>query len=361
MKKCILGIALTLALTLGLAACGSSSDTGSVTASADDSTVAGDSGNVADSGTSEEKIPLTVRISNYAGTVVPYHIAVDYGFLEEAFADSPYDVSFEITNFANGAAAVEAAQAGELDILTSGDQMITTAILENGLPFKLIGNSYTNKKVAFIARAGSGITSKEDLKGSRVGTTIGNNRYIALLAFLEDNGYSIDEVEVVNLSPADCYTAFLNGDIDWTSFNGKQRESVLNEEDGVLLGYYGDYKFNECVFGVSDSFAEQYPDVVVTLVKLFNDVTEYANANPDVIREDMKKNYDSDDETIDYIINGDEEYVVDFTDEILESIQKTLHYAYTQGINSREADVSEVIDFTYLEQAGVREAENENK
>jgi ABC-type nitrate/sulfonate/bicarbonate transport system substrate-binding protein len=349
MKKRILGIALTLALTLGLAACGNSSDTGSGTSSADTGTAAGDSS------TSEEKIPLTIRISNYSGTVVPYHIAVDYGFLEEAFADTPYDVSFEITNFANGAAAVEAAQAGELDILTSGDQMITTAILENALPFKLIGNSYINRRCAFVARGDSGIESVEDLKGSKVGITVGMNSYIAMLAFLEKCGYSLDDVEVINLSPADCYTAILNGDIDWTSLNGKTRESLLNDENGVLLGYYGDYKFNECVFGVSDSFAEQYPDVVVTLVKLFNDVTEYANANPDVIREDMKKNYDSDDETIDYIINGDTEYVVDFTDEILDSIQQTLHYAYTMGLNSREADVSEVIDFSYLEQAGVRE------
>jgi ABC-type nitrate/sulfonate/bicarbonate transport system substrate-binding protein len=90
---------------------------------------------------------------------------------------------------------------------------------------------------------------------------------------------------------------------------------------------------------------------------MFNDVTEYANANPDVIREDTKKNYDSDDETINYIIDGDSEFIVDLTDEILESMQRTLHYAYTTGINSREADVSEVIDLTYLEQAGVREAQ----
>jgi ABC-type nitrate/sulfonate/bicarbonate transport system substrate-binding protein len=351
MKKRILGIALTLALTLGLAACGDSSDTGSGTSSVDNSTAAGDSS------TSEEKTPLTIRISNFSGTVVPYHVAVDYGFVEEAFADSPYDVTFEITNFANGAAAVEAAQAGELDILTSGDQMITTAILENALPFKIIGTSYTNKKMAFIASAESGITSKDDLKGTKVGAEIGSNLYVAVLAFLEDNGYTLDDVEVVNISRSDNYTVLLSGDVDWTLLSGKQREEVLNEEGGVLLGYNGDYKFNECVFGVSDAFAEQYPDVVVTLVKLFNDVTEYANANPDVIREDMKKNYDSDDETIDYIINGDTNYIVDLTDDILESMQRTIHYAYTTGINSREADVSEVIDLSYLEQAGVREAQ----
>lgn len=209
--------------------------------------------------------------------------------MEEAFADSPYDVTLEIINFVNGAAAVEAAQAGELDILTSGDQMITTAILENGLPFKVIGNNYVNKKYAFVASKKSGIAFAANLKGTKVGVTVGNNQYMATLAFLEDNGYSIEDLEAVNLSTADRYTALLSGDIDWTLLQGKTRENMLNEEGGILLGYNGDYKFNECVFGVSDSFAAQYPEVVTTLVKTFYDATEYANGNTDVVSEILKK------------------------------------------------------------------------
>ena len=351
MKKRILSIIVAATVILSSVGCGSNVDTSSSNTASVEKVEAAEN---TDKKNSVEKIPLTIRISNFSGTVVPYHIAVDYGFVEKAFAESPYDVSFEITNFAGGAAAVEAAQAGELDILTSGDQMITTAILENGLPFKLIGNSYTNKQYAFIASADSGIKTVDDLKGKRVGVTIGTNMYIGVLAFLEDNGYSIDDVEIVNLSAADSYTAILGGDIDWTiATTKKTRDSLLNEEGGVLLGYNGDYKFNECVFGVSDEFAAQYPDVVTTLVKLFYDVTEYANENPDVVKEDMKRNYDSDDETVENTLS-DTNYIVEFTPEILESIQKTLHYSYTTGINSREADVSEVIDFTYLEQAGLK-------
>lgn len=341
MIKKVISLLLIAITILSFTACGKKAETAST--SVDEKT----------SSETAEKIPLKVRISNFAGTVVPYHIAVDYGFIEKAFADSKYDVTIEITNFSNGAAAVEAAQAGELDILTSGDQMITTAIIDNGLPFKVIGTSYTNTRYAFIAGKNSGVKSIDDIKGTKVGVTIGTNYYLGVLAFLEDIGLSVDDVEVVNLSPADAYTAVVSGDIDWALLTGKNRDILLNEEGGILLGYNGDYKFNECVFGVSNKFAAEYPDVVTTLVKVFAEVTDYANANPDVIRECTKKNYDSDDETINLTIK-DTNYIVNFTDEILNSIQRTLHYAYTQGINSREADVSEVIDFTYLERAGLR-------
>lgn len=351
MKKRILAIVIGVSMLIGLVGCGNEKGTQTKNTVSVENKSTESEKNTEKNG----KTPLTVRISNFAGsgTVIPYYVAVDHDFIKDAFADSPYDVELEITDFASGAAAVEAAQAGELDILTSGDQMITTAILENGLPFKVIGNNYTNKKMAFIARGDSGIKTPKDLKGTKVGVTIGTNMYVGVLAFLEENGYTVDDVEVVNLSAQDSYTAMLNGDIDWTILSGKARNTLLDEEGGVLLGYNGDYKFNECVFGVSDEFAKEYPDVVTTLVKVFNDATEYANKNQDVIKEEMKKNYDSDDETIQNTI-ADTDYIVNFTPDILDSIQKTLHYAYTMGINTKEADVNDVVDLTYLENAGLR-------
>lgn len=303
-------------------------------------------------GNQEEKI--TVRISNFSGTSVPYNVGMDEGIFEEVLKEAGFDnVEIEITNFANGAAAVEAAQAGELDFITSGDQMLTTAIIENELPYKVIAANYTNSRYAFLATEASGITSPQDLKGKRVGVTIGTNLYMGVLAYLEDNGLSLDDVEVVNLSMADATTAFLSGEIDWGIFSGKNREKLLAEVNPAVLGYNGDYKMNECVIGVSDAFAAEHHDLVVALVKAFDEATKYANENPEEALASAKRNYESDEESL--RVNYDDcDFITCLTPEILDSMQRTLDYSYSNGLISHEATVDDVVNLTYLEEAGLQ-------
>lgn len=332
--KKLLSVLAVAALSVSLTACGGRSESRT--------------GNAGDGET------IKVRISNFSGASVPYNVGIDTGIFDEVLAEyTDAKVEIEIINFTAGAAAVEAGQAGELDIITSGDQMLTTAILENGLPFKIVGCSYTNPRMAFLATAESGIQSPADLKGKRLGVQLGTNFYIGAVAFLEDNGISVDDVEIVNLSTADALTAFMAGDIDWTILMGVSRDTLMEREGTVLLGYNGDYKFNECVFAVSNEFAEAHHDVVVGLVKAFNEATEYAIANQDEAIQIALDNYDTSEET--QKLNwADTDYTVLLTPEIQESIQRTLHYSYESGLISHDADISEVVDLTYLQEAGLQ-------
>ena len=332
MKK-FLSILTAAVLTLSLAACG------------------GQAKNSEEAGGNQEVIK--VRISNFAGSVVPYDVGIETGIIDEVLKEyTDAKVEIELINFTSGAAAVEAGQAGEVDIITCGDQMVTTAIVENGLPFKIVGCSYLQRKTAFLATAASGIQSPADLKGKRLGVQLGTNYYIAAIAFLEDNGISIDDVEVVNLSAADALTAFMAGDIDWGVFGGTGRDKLLETEGTVLVGYNGDYKFNECVFSVSNKFAEEHHDLVVGLVKAFDEATKYALEHQDEALQIAADKYDAD-KVSQKIFWDDSDFTVPLTSDIQESIQRTLHYTYVIGLISRDANVSEVIDLTYSEEAGL--------
>lgn len=350
MKK-LTAILLTAAATFSLAACGAAAPEKTQAVSEKEAESAAEPSAPEALG---EKERLTVRISNFAGTAVPYNVGIDTGIFDEVLADSGYEVDFEITNFPSGAAAVEAAQAGELDIITSGDQMLTTAILANGLPFKVICANYTNSKWSYIASSKSGILKPEDLKGSTVGTAIGTNIYIAVLAYLEKNGIPAEDVEVANLSSADQLTAFESGEIDWFLANVKQKDMALAADpDAVILDTNREYKMNECVIGVSDEFAAAHHDLVVLLVKAFHEATEYALANREEAIEIALNHYDTDREAQDYNWQ-DTDYVTQIDASLQESIQKTLDYSYSNGLIPQAASVEDVVDFTYLEEAGIQ-------
>lgn len=302
----------------------------------------------------EKKI---VRISNFQGYSVPYNTGIDEGIFDRVLKEHGFDnIEIEIINFSKGAETVEAAQAGELDIISCGDQMVTTAIIANGLPYKLIATNYTNTDWAFIASSKSGIKTIADLKGSKYGALLGNNQYLGTLAFIEANGFDPQkDLTFFNLSQADQLTAFTTGEIDWATFAGRNQAEVFRRDpDAVVLGYNGDYKFNECVIAVSDKFGKENHDLVVALVKAFDEATKFAIANPDKALASARRHYDNDDESLKANFKSCN-FVIPFDDRILDSIQKTIHYSYTNGIISREADVSEVIDFSYLREAGLYE------
>lgn len=331
MRK-FLSVLVMAVLLLSLTACGSKTE---------------------DTGASDGTI--TVRISNFAGSAVPYNVGIDTGIFDEVLSEyTDAKVEIELINFASGAAAVEAGQAGEVDIITCGDQMVTTAIVENGLPFKIAGCSYTQRKSAFLATAESGIQSPQDVKGKKVGVQLGTNLYLGVIAFLEENGISLDDIEVVNLSAADALTAFMSGDIDWGIFGGISRDKLLETEGTVCLGYNGDYKFNECVFAVSDKFAQENHDLVVGLVKAFDEATAYAIANQDEAIQIAIDNYDTDETSQKTNYWNDSDFTVALTPDIQQSIQGTLHYSYVTGLISHDADISEVVDLTYLQEAGLQ-------
>lgn len=67
---------------------------------------------------------------------------------------------------------------------------------------------------ALVARTGTGIESVADLKGKRVATPFASTAHYSLLAALEQNGLSANDVRLVDLQPQAILAAWQRGDID---------------------------------------------------------------------------------------------------------------------------------------------------
>ena len=109
-------------------------------------------------------------------------IADQKGFFAEEFGKD--SITLSLSKFASGPALVTAITAGQLDIGQVGDQPAIQA-KANNVDIKIIAKYLSSDKVnSLIASKASGIKSIADLKGKKVGVTIGSTAHQLLYIYL---------------------------------------------------------------------------------------------------------------------------------------------------------------------------------
>src|SRR5690606_30537334 len=118
------------------------------------------------------------------------------------------------------APAAEALASGHIDVGSSGATGVLTALAGNPDLVIVAVERNDNDSQGIVAAAGSGIESIEDLSGRTVAINEGGTGDYLLRKALDEHGMSIDDVDAVNLAPADAATAFSSGQVDaWATWD----------------------------------------------------------------------------------------------------------------------------------------------
>ncbi|QIS16275.1 glycine betaine ABC transporter substrate-binding protein [Nocardia arthritidis] len=117
---------------------------------------------------------------------------------------------------------------------------------------------------ALVARDGTGIQSIAELRGKRIGTAFASTAHYSLLAALERNGLSANDVKLVDLQPQASLAAWERGDIDavytWLPTLDQLRKSGKQLITSRELATAGKPTLDLAV--VATDFANAHPDVV---------------------------------------------------------------------------------------------------
>ena len=160
-----------------------------------------------------------------------------------------------------------------------------------------------------VVREGSGIESVADLKGKQVAVTSASSGHYGMMCALQDEGMTMDDIEMLDMNPKDTYAAWQRGDIDaaytWnptlinlTHDGGKV---ILTVEDLLKNGHQ---TINFHV--VRTEFAQQNPDAVKAYVRAlakgvdlyysdkdaaFDIISEYLDVEREDAEEQMSDKY----------------------------------------------------------------------
>jgi sulfonate transport system substrate-binding protein len=146
----------------------------------------------------------------------------------------PYRLEWK--QFAAASPLLEALNAGAVDGAFAGDAP-TTFALAAGLPGKIIAaNRSPGQGTAIVVAKGSPIRTVEDLKGKRIGTGKGSIGHYLVLAFLQRQQWTANDVALAFLQPADAKAALAGGSVDaWAAWSTYVAQATLAEGGRVVV------------------------------------------------------------------------------------------------------------------------------
>jgi len=183
-------------------------------------------------------------------------------WLEEALPD--YNIKW--TKFDSGADVNTAFIANELDFGALGSSPVARGLSAPlNIPYKVaFVLDVAGDNEALVVRNGTGINTIGELRGKRIATPFASTAHYSVLAALDQNGLSANDVQLVDLQPQAILAAWERGDVDaaytWLPTLDQLRTTGKDLITSRQLAKDGKPTLDLGV--VSDEFAAAHPEVV---------------------------------------------------------------------------------------------------
>lgn len=259
MKKWTLALAVILGATLMMTACSPSAG--------------------------KEKDELQKVVLDYA-YYSPTSLALkEFGWAEEAFEEDGIEVEWVLSHGSNK--ALEFLNSKSVDFGSTAGAAALIA-KSNGSPIESVYIFSKPEWTALVATGDSNLKSVEQLKGKKVAATLGTDPYIFLLRSLQEVGLSAKDIEIVNLQHSDGASALLTGQVDaWAGLDPHMAKVEIDSNAKLFLRDHDKNTYG--TLNVRSDFAEQHPEVVGTVIEVYEKARKWVVENPKQAAEILAK------------------------------------------------------------------------
>ncbi len=326
--------ALALGITM-LSGCGSSPETK-------------DSDNA---GAKDSSSVINIAIQPSAA-FIPLYIARENGWIEEALKEQGVEVIWNA--FESGPPMNESLASGSSDIGVMGDVPAVSSIAA-GQKNEIIATAADGaKSYAMLVSADSDIASITDLKGKKVGATVGSTAHNLIDKILSKNNLDINsDIELVNIATGDAATVLSTGAVDAVAIWEPNVTRLVADGTAKIIGEGPDCG----LLGVNPivaraEYAQNNPEVIRVIIE------QYARgvAALDSLDEDIKKKV-ADALSLDPELLADVaakyEYTVKISDADVENLQDTISFLVKIGNLDKEYEIKDYIKKDYVESADI--------
>jgi len=247
-KKRIAPLAILVAALLATAACGGNATPAPAGASA---------------GAAPTKVTLTLNWVPY-GEHAPFYYGVKKGFYKAEGID--------LTIKAGTGSGTTIQQVDQKNTTFGwADTPVLLNSVSKGLKVKSLGVFLQKGPSSIEYLADHGINSPADLKGKKIGGTVGDALYATFPAWLKANGLSPSDVTVVNLDAAGKIAALAEGRVDAIMGFFHDQGPTIEGKTGKTVKYflYADYGMNMLGTGIvaNTDAVTQNPDLAKRFVR----------------------------------------------------------------------------------------------
>jgi sulfonate transport system substrate-binding protein len=279
-------------------------------------------------------------------------IADKKGFFKEEFEKD--NITFEFSKFQAGPALITSLTAGQLDFGQVGDQPALSA-KANNVDLKIIGKYISSNQVnSLLATKTSGIKAVGDIKGKRVGVTIGSTCHQLLYIYLESVNLKPSDIQQVNLQPGDIVSSLISGNIDaavtWEPYVSITiAKGVTNKiADGV------GYKKEVDVIIANNPFLQQHPDVSARILKVLDKAGKWIKENQEEALKLVGADAGVEPAVLAPMFSKVAVDDVSLNAEDIEAIKKSQDFLRKYGLIKKDVDVNSLVDTKYLQLAGLQ-------
>lgn len=206
----------------------------------------------------------------------PVYVAHEKQFWKELGLD------VELVPFTSGRLCLDAVLAGKADAGTMAETPIVNAGFQGAPIYVVAGIHKSQKNTKVVARKDKGVVKPSDLKGRKVGVSIGTNGEFFMDQFLKREGLTRKDLQVVNLRPEDMASSLVRGDVDacftWEPHvqNAKSQlgeAATIFNNDGIYTETYN--------IVMTQNGAKSKPKELALFLQGLDKAVAYMHENPD--------------------------------------------------------------------------------
>lgn len=332
MYKKISRILLMGLVSLSLVACGSKDSAKNESSSNEKSEVKSE---VSSTENSNEK--LSISELNISYVTSPLNVPSIVERQKKIFEQELPGVKVNYFEITSGAEQTEALASGDLDMLYAVGASSVILAKSNGLDIKVL-DMYSRAPKAFAMYANDdSLKDPENIKGKRIAGPVGTNLHQLLVAHLEKNNMTLDDVDFVNMSIPDAQAALENKSIDVALLGGPA--SYQAEKNGKYLVADGEGLIDAIIsVATSEKFAKEHPDVIEKIKEADNKIRSFMAENPDETKKLVEKELSLDDESYEDMLKL-YDFSTAITEKDKEGYQKTADFMKNTDMIENDVDI----------------------
>ncbi|MBQ8997495.1 MAG: aliphatic sulfonate ABC transporter substrate-binding protein [Clostridium sp.] len=271
---------------------------------------------------------------------VPSIIQKNKEIFKEEFSKNGKNIEIKYAELTSGSDQTQALASGDVDILyaVGGTSVVLSAA--NNADIKVL-NMYSRSPEAFcMYSADESIKSAEDLRGKTIAGPVGTNLHQLLVAYLEEAGMTIEDVNYVNMSIADAKAALDGGSVDAALVAGPTAYKAKQQGYNLVTDGKG---LTDAIIAVAvrEDFYNEHKEEIEIFMNAQAEIIDYIENNYDETMDIVATELDLDRAAVEEMYKQ-YDFNIEITEEDKKAFQNVADFMYETEMIEEKLDTSKL-------------------